>query len=81
MFTLEAGRRSGPLSRLVDGLLGRLARETTSGRFIPEIDGLRFVAIALVFFSHVHAYTAIKSAASLRQCVLFRACREAMNEA
>lgn len=33
--------------------LARLSRRTTSGRFIPEIDGLRFVAIALVVLYHL----------------------------
>ncbi len=36
------------------GTLGsRLTRQTAGRRWIPEIDGLRFVAIALVLFSHV----------------------------
>ena len=37
----------------------RLSRITTSGRFIPEIDGLRFVAIATVILYHVARETAI----------------------
>jgi peptidoglycan/LPS O-acetylase OafA/YrhL len=36
-----------------DRFLARLARRTTSGRYIPEIDGLRFVAIVGVFLFHV----------------------------
>lgn len=36
-----------------DRLLARLSRITTSGRFIPQIDGLRFVAIAMVVVVHV----------------------------
>jgi peptidoglycan/LPS O-acetylase OafA/YrhL len=31
----------------------RFGRETTSGRFIPEIDGLRFPAIAIVVLAHL----------------------------
>jgi peptidoglycan/LPS O-acetylase OafA/YrhL len=34
-------------------LASRLARRTTGGRWIREIDGLRFVAITLVLLSHV----------------------------
>jgi peptidoglycan/LPS O-acetylase OafA/YrhL len=34
-------------------LLGRLSRRTTSGRYVPVIDGLRFVAILLVLVFHV----------------------------
>lgn len=36
-------------------LLARLSRETTSGRFIPQIDGLRSVAVLSVFFFHLDA--------------------------
>ena len=48
----------------IDRFLDQFSRVTTSGRFIPEIDGLRFVAILLVFLAHVHFYTAIKSGAA-----------------
>jgi peptidoglycan/LPS O-acetylase OafA/YrhL len=37
----------------VDRLLGRLRRVTTSGRYVPQVDGIRFVAIASVFLFHV----------------------------
>ena len=40
--------------------LKHLRRRTTSGRFIAEIDGLRFVAIALVVLFHVHDYLTTK---------------------
>ncbi len=40
--------------------LKHLRRRTTSGRFIAEVDGLRFVAIALVVFFHVHDYITTK---------------------
>jgi len=44
---------SGPLRGLPDRLLERLSRVTTPGRrFIPEIDGMRFVAIAAVVVVH-----------------------------
>jgi peptidoglycan/LPS O-acetylase OafA/YrhL len=46
---------------IYDKLLPRLTRRTTSGRFIPEIDGLRFVAIALVILFHLRGYVAAKS--------------------
>ncbi|HEX6368832.1 MAG TPA: acyltransferase [Longimicrobium sp.] len=39
-------------------LLARLSRRTSSGRFIPEIDGLRFVSIALVVLYHMAGYVA-----------------------
>jgi peptidoglycan/LPS O-acetylase OafA/YrhL len=35
-----------------DRLARRLSRRTTSGRYIAEIDGLRFVAIAMVVLFH-----------------------------
>lgn len=38
--------------RASDVLLSRLSRRTTGGRLIPEIDGLRFLAIALVLVDH-----------------------------
>lgn len=34
-----------------------LQRRTSSGRFLPQIDGLRFVAIATVLAVHIIAYT------------------------
>jgi len=40
--------------------LKHLRRRTTSGRFIAEVDGLRFIAIALVVFFHVHDYLTAK---------------------
>jgi peptidoglycan/LPS O-acetylase OafA/YrhL len=40
--------------------LKHLRRRTTSGRFIAEVDGLRFIAIALVVFFHVHDYLTTK---------------------
>lgn len=38
-------------------LLGLLARVTSGGRFVPQIDGLRFIAIFCVFAFHVEGYT------------------------
>ena len=34
----------------------RFRRVTTSGRYMPEVDGLRFVAIAWVVFMHIHLW-------------------------
>lgn len=39
----------------------KLSRVTTSGRFIPEIDGLRFVALAAVFLHHLNGYVSDRS--------------------
>jgi peptidoglycan/LPS O-acetylase OafA/YrhL len=39
-----------------------LRRVTTSGRFIPEIDGLRFVAIASVYLYHLNGHLLEKGA-------------------
>lgn len=46
-----------------DRFLSHLTRRTTSGQFIPEIDGLRFVSIALVVLFHLSGYTLAKSIA------------------
>ena len=56
---------SSSVSRLADRILAQLSRETTSGRFIPEMDGLRFVAIGMVILFHLNGYLAAKSGASL----------------
>lgn len=42
-------------------ILSHLTRRTTSGQFIPEIDGLRFASIALVVLFHLCGYTAVKA--------------------
>jgi peptidoglycan/LPS O-acetylase OafA/YrhL len=47
--TTPAASESGVLKRLGD----RLSRVTSNGGFIPEIDGLRFVAIAAVVLHHI----------------------------
>ncbi|MFO7653546.1 MAG: acyltransferase [Candidatus Krumholzibacteriia bacterium] len=41
------------LSSWADRLLGLLGRETSGRRLIPEIDGVRFVAIAAVVYLHL----------------------------
>jgi peptidoglycan/LPS O-acetylase OafA/YrhL len=39
----------------IDWLAGKLSRVTSSGELIPEIDGLRFIAISTVLFHHLLA--------------------------
>ncbi len=41
-------------------MLHRLSRVTTSGRYIPEIDGLRFLAIMPVVLYHVRNFLLVK---------------------
>lgn len=50
-------------------LLERLSRRTTSGRFIAEIDGLRFVSIALVVLYHMAGYVAAQAAGAPRHAI------------
>ena len=45
----------------VDRFLDRFSRVTTSGHFIPEIDGLRFIAISLVVLFHLSGYLSARS--------------------
>ncbi len=42
-------------------LSSRLSRNVTSGKFIPEIDGLRFLAISLVILHHIQTFFLYKS--------------------
>ena len=44
-----------------DWLRQRLSRETSSGRLIPQMDGLRFVAIGMVILFHLNGYLQAKS--------------------
>lgn len=41
--------------------LGQLRRTTSGGQWIPEIDGLRFIAIASVFLFHVLGQVQMRS--------------------
>ncbi|HWL87236.1 MAG TPA: hypothetical protein VNO21_15630, partial [Polyangiaceae bacterium] len=50
---------SPPIS-VFDGVLRKFSRRTNGGRFIPEIDGLRFIAIALVVAYHADGYVQVK---------------------
>lgn len=52
-----------PSSRRRDRLLSALSRKTSSGRLIPEVDGLRFICIALVVLFHLDVYVAGRSKA------------------
>ena len=45
----------------LDFILSKLTRVTSSGLFIPEIDGLRFFAIAFVIAHHINGYLLVKS--------------------
>lgn len=44
-----------------DRFLSHFSRVTSSGRFIPEIDGFRFIAIASVFLFHLTGQMSVKS--------------------
>ena len=46
-------------------LLARLARVTSTGAFIPHIDGLRFAAILSVFLYHLNGFYCAKTAVSV----------------
>ena len=50
-----------------------LRRVTSGGKFIPEIDGLRFVAIASVVISHVQSLLVERSSIASNGGWLFRA--------
>jgi len=61
---LEKCTASLPVSRrnsIAGGFLAHISRETSSGRFIPEMDGLRFAAIGMVILFHLNAYLTAKS--------------------
>lgn len=47
---------------MASAFLSHISRETSSGRFIPEMDGLRFVAIGMVILFHLNGYLTAKSA-------------------
>src|SRR5262245_54832054 len=48
-------------TQVTQWILTHASRETSSGRFIPEMDGLRFVAIGFVILFHLNAYFTAKS--------------------
>jgi peptidoglycan/LPS O-acetylase OafA/YrhL len=47
--------------RITKQLLRKLSRITASGRYIPEIDGLRFLAILPVVLFHIRTFMLVKS--------------------
>ena len=53
--------RTSFTTRVATRLLSRISRETSSGRFIPEMDGLRFAAIGMVVLFHINGYLTAKS--------------------
>jgi peptidoglycan/LPS O-acetylase OafA/YrhL len=66
------------MRRLSQSLLSHLSRVTSSGQFVPEIDGLRFVAIFSVLLFHLHGYVFGYTAAGLPQQGLARATSDLM---
>ncbi len=54
---LSVSRRNSIAGRF----LAHISRETSSGRFIPEMDGLRFAAIGMVILFHLNGYLTAKS--------------------
>ena len=46
---------------LANSVLSRFERRTTSGRFIPVVEGLRFVSIMFVVLFHINGYLSVKS--------------------
>ena len=48
-------------SSIASWTLAHVSRETSSGRFIPEMDGLRFAAIGMVILFHLSGYLTAKS--------------------
>lgn len=63
----QMGTESSPLSEVErkqatdSRLINQLRRVTSSGRFIPEIDGLRFIAIMSVILYHLNGYLWVKN--------------------
>lgn len=47
-------------------LLKKFRRETSSGRFIPQLDGLRFIAITMVVLFHLSGHVASHSPVSFQ---------------
>ncbi|HJV66333.1 MAG TPA: acyltransferase [Geomonas sp.] len=49
------------MRRCINWLSSKAARDTSSGQFIPEIDGLRFIAIASVVLFHLNWFITSKT--------------------
>jgi peptidoglycan/LPS O-acetylase OafA/YrhL len=73
----EFGGAAAARVRLADRIVSRLARVTSSGLFIPEMDGLRFVAIASVVLLHLGTYVWEKHQAVFAHSALSDAARYA----
>ncbi len=56
MATADEQPPRARVARLLDGLHARLQRQTTSLEYMPEIDGLRFLAIGTVLLHHLSGY-------------------------
>jgi peptidoglycan/LPS O-acetylase OafA/YrhL len=54
---------------LFESIFFRLRRTTSSNSFIPEIDGLRFLAISLVVFLHTYLFIIDKTPFVLKYSV------------
>jgi peptidoglycan/LPS O-acetylase OafA/YrhL len=67
--TEPSGQQPGSLPQVSGSIttgrrwMAHFSRETSSGRFIPEMDGLRFVAIGMVVLFHLNGYLSMKSPA------------------
>ena len=61
---IEKSKAALPLperNSIASRFLVHISRETSSGRFIPEMDGLRFAAVAMVILYHLNGYLTAKS--------------------
>ncbi|MCX6924882.1 MAG: acyltransferase [Verrucomicrobia bacterium] len=61
-------------------ILGRLSRVTSGGAFVPEIDGLRFVAISAVVLFHINGFLLAKCPATLSPDLLSSAAIAALKQ-
>lgn len=52
---------SSKRNSIAGSLSAHISRETSSGRFIPEMDGLRLLAIGMVILFHLNGYLTAKS--------------------
>ncbi|MBV5329883.1 MAG: acyltransferase [Chlorobium sp.] len=53
------------LFKLIRGLINKASRDTSTGQFIAEIDGLRFIAILTVFLFHLSEFVTGKTGTKL----------------